>query len=100
MASLLAILGLGTLVAQQLIAWLGRERPACESVLVLLTAFGARGSATPQSGGAAGDWAYDVQLEVWLQGEKMERPQRICRSARRCNKAATFHRAFARCWGQ
>src|SRR5204862_387888 len=22
----------------------------------------------------------DVQLEVWLQGEKMERPQRICRS--------------------
>jgi fumarylacetoacetase len=27
-----------------------------------------------------GDWAYDVQLEVWLQGEKMERPQRICRS--------------------
>src|SRR5262245_57701491 len=27
-----------------------------------------------------GDWSYDVQLEVWLQGEKMERPQRICRS--------------------
>jgi fumarylacetoacetase len=27
-----------------------------------------------------GDWAYDVQLEVWLQGEKMGRPQRICRS--------------------
>jgi fumarylacetoacetase len=27
-----------------------------------------------------GDWAYDVQLEVWLQGEKMQQPQRICRS--------------------
>jgi fumarylacetoacetase len=27
-----------------------------------------------------GDWAFDVQLEVWLQGEKMEQAQRICRS--------------------
>jgi fumarylacetoacetase len=27
-----------------------------------------------------GNWAYDVQLEVWLQGEKMERPERICAS--------------------
>jgi fumarylacetoacetase len=27
-----------------------------------------------------GDWAFDVQLEVWLQGEKMQQPQRICRS--------------------
>jgi fumarylacetoacetase len=25
-----------------------------------------------------GDWAYDVHLEVWLQGEKMERAERIC----------------------
>jgi len=24
------------------------------------------------------DWAFDVQLEVWLQGEKMERPHRLC----------------------
>jgi fumarylacetoacetase len=27
-----------------------------------------------------GDWAFDVQLEVWLHGEKMERPHRICAS--------------------
>src|SRR5262249_7406857 len=25
-------------------------------------------------------WAFDIQLEVLLQGEKMDRPQRICRS--------------------
>jgi fumarylacetoacetase len=24
------------------------------------------------------DWAFDVHLEVWLQGERMERPERIC----------------------
>jgi fumarylacetoacetase len=28
----------------------------------------------------AGDWAYDVRLEVYLQGEKMARPQRVCAS--------------------
>ena len=28
----------------------------------------------------SGNWAYDVQLEVWLQGEKMERPERISAS--------------------
>jgi fumarylacetoacetase len=27
-----------------------------------------------------GDWAYDVSLEVYLQGERMERPERICAS--------------------
>jgi fumarylacetoacetase len=27
-----------------------------------------------------GEWAHDVHLEVWLQGEKMERPERICAS--------------------
>jgi fumarylacetoacetase len=27
-----------------------------------------------------GDWAYDIQLEVWLQGPKMDKPQRISRS--------------------
>jgi fumarylacetoacetase len=25
-----------------------------------------------------GEWAYDIHLEVWLQGEKMERAERIC----------------------
>src|SRR5262249_38204190 len=28
----------------------------------------------------AGDWAYDVRLEVYLQGERMARPHRICES--------------------
>lgn len=28
----------------------------------------------------SGNWAYDVHLEVWLQGEKMARPERICAS--------------------
>src|SRR5262245_22693354 len=27
-----------------------------------------------------GDWAFDIHLEVWLKGEKMERPHRICAS--------------------
>ena len=27
-----------------------------------------------------GDWAFDIRLEVSLQGEKMDRPQRICTS--------------------
>jgi fumarylacetoacetase len=27
-----------------------------------------------------GDWAYDIQLEVWLQGGKMDKPQRLSRS--------------------
>jgi fumarylacetoacetase len=27
-----------------------------------------------------GDWTYDVHLEVWLHGERMERPERICAS--------------------
>jgi fumarylacetoacetase len=27
-----------------------------------------------------GDWAYDVHLEVWLQGEQLERPEGICAS--------------------
>lgn len=27
-----------------------------------------------------GDWAYDIVLEVSLQGEKMDHPQRLCRS--------------------
>jgi fumarylacetoacetase len=26
------------------------------------------------------DWAYDIRLEVYLQGEKMDRPQRVCTS--------------------
>ncbi|MCC6421822.1 MAG: fumarylacetoacetase [Gemmataceae bacterium] len=29
---------------------------------------------------SAGDWAFDIQLEVWLQGEKMDRPHRVCAS--------------------
>lgn len=27
---------------------------------------------------STGDWSYDIRLEVWLQGEGMEQPQRIC----------------------
>src|SRR5262249_60061295 len=27
-----------------------------------------------------GEWAYDIHLEVWLQGEKVERAERICAS--------------------
>jgi fumarylacetoacetase len=27
-----------------------------------------------------GDWSYDIQLEVLLQSERMDKPQRICRS--------------------
>jgi fumarylacetoacetase len=27
-----------------------------------------------------GDWAFDIHLEVWLQGERMEQPQRLCAS--------------------
>jgi fumarylacetoacetase len=27
-----------------------------------------------------GDWAYDIHLEVYLQGEKMDRPHRVCAS--------------------
>jgi fumarylacetoacetase len=29
---------------------------------------------------ARGDWAFDIHLEVWLQGERMEQPQRLCAS--------------------
>ncbi len=29
---------------------------------------------------SAGDWAFDIQLEVWLQSEKMNRPHRVCAS--------------------
>jgi fumarylacetoacetase len=29
---------------------------------------------------SAGDWAFDIQLEVQLQGANMDRPHRICRS--------------------
>lgn len=28
----------------------------------------------------SGDWAFDIRLEVWLQGEKMQRPERVCES--------------------
>ncbi|MCI0464107.1 MAG: fumarylacetoacetase [Gemmataceae bacterium] len=28
----------------------------------------------------SGDWAFDIQLEVWLQGEQMTAPQRLCAS--------------------
>jgi fumarylacetoacetase len=28
----------------------------------------------------SGDWSYDIQLEVWLQGSGMAKPERICRS--------------------
>jgi fumarylacetoacetase len=27
-----------------------------------------------------GDWTFDIHLEVWLQGERMSRPERICAS--------------------
>src|SRR5438105_8667341 len=26
---------------------------------------------------SVGDWAFDIHLEVWLQSEKMDRPQRL-----------------------
>jgi fumarylacetoacetase len=29
---------------------------------------------------STGDWTYDIVLEVWLQSERMERPERICAS--------------------